>query len=65
MVTTFAGSVEGLKDDKGLNASFSKPTAMCLNPHDGCLYVYDGGNQAIRKITMQGIRLFAFNFALN
>jgi hypothetical protein len=55
MVTTFTGSVQGLKNDKRLNAQFNQPWGMCLSPHDGCLYVCDHANQAIRKVTMQGI----------
>jgi hypothetical protein len=55
MVTTIAGSVQGLKDDKGLNACFFNPWGMCLNPHDECLYICDFRNHAIRKLTMQGI----------
>jgi hypothetical protein len=55
MVTTITGSVKGLKDDKGLNASFKYPWGMCLNPHDECLYICDSYNHAIRKLTMQGI----------
>ena len=56
MVTTLAGSGEkGFKDGKGLKASFQRPHGICINQRDGCLYVCDGGNNAIRRVSMQGI----------
>ena len=56
MVTTLAGSgEEGFKDGKGPKASFYWPRGICINPGDGYLYVCDGGNNAIRRVSMQGI----------
>lgn len=56
-ITTIAGSVKGDVDGNGLNASFYGPSAISINPHDECLYVCDLGNEAIRKLTLQGIRI--------
>jgi hypothetical protein len=53
-VSTLAGSVAGNIDGNGLNARFQYPCALCVNPHDSCLYIYDTGNSAIKKVTMQG-----------
>ena len=55
MVTTLAGSEYGHLDGSGPNARFRCPSAVCLNPHDQCLYVCDRGNEAIRKVTLQGM----------
>ena len=56
MVTTLAGCREhGFKDGKGPRASFDWPHVMCINQHDRCLYVCDQENNAIRRLSMQGI----------
>eukprot|EP00026_Physarum_polycephalum_P004697 Phypoly_transcript_04720.p1 GENE.Phypoly_transcript_04720~~Phypoly_transcript_04720.p1 ORF type:complete len:470 (+),score=59.82 Phypoly_transcript_04720:85-1494(+) len=54
VVTTFAGLQKGLEDGKGLEAKFSYPRGVCLNPNDNCLYVCDSFNHAIRKVSMKG-----------
>ena len=67
-VTTFAGHTsesifkDGPKDGNGLNATFNCPSAMCINPHDGCMYVCDIYNNAIRRVSMKGIHKPALSF---
>ena len=56
VVTTLAGSgEEGYKDGKGPKASFQRPHGICINQRDGCLYACDTQNNAIRRVSMQGI----------
>ena len=56
VVTTLAGSREqGFKDGKGSKASFKLPHGIFVNPLDACLYVCDRKNNAIRRVSMQGI----------
>ena len=56
MVTTLAGSGEqGFKDGEGLEASFHWPHGICINRHDGYLYVCEQHTNAIRRVSMQGI----------
>ncbi|HEY0320737.1 MAG TPA: NHL repeat-containing protein [Pyrinomonadaceae bacterium] len=54
IVATIAGSDEGFKDGQGASARFNTPSALALDAHDN-LYVADTGNNAIRKITPEGM----------
>jgi hypothetical protein len=68
-ISTFAGFVPGNVNGTGVNAYFKNPAALCVNPHDLCLYICDSGNSAIRKLTMNGteptyVVLLFFNFLL-
>ena len=59
LITTLAGSgVHELKDGEGLSASFGNPWGICFNPHDHCFYIGDSGNNAIRKLTIEGMSCF-------
>lgn len=53
VVTTFAGSVSGNADGLGAKARFGSPTGIALDDV-GNLYVTDGTNRNIRKITSDG-----------
>ena len=70
LVTTFAGHISesiekaGSKDGKGPNASFGYPYGICINPHDGCMYVCDEEELSIRRVTMQGIHELVLLFIL-
>ncbi|MFL6248155.1 MAG: NHL repeat-containing protein [Thermoanaerobaculia bacterium] len=56
VVSTFAGSPGqcGWADGTGANARFRSPTGIGVAP-DGTIYVADASNNAIRKITQQGV----------
>lgn len=54
LVETFAGSgVNGYADGMGTNAMFSNPSAVAVDA-EGNVYVSDGGNNRIRKISPDG-----------
>lgn len=53
VVTTFAGTSQGFADGAGTAAQFYQPTGMAVST-DGTLYVADGQNNRIRKITEDG-----------
>ena len=53
-VSTFAGGGLGYADGRGTAARFSTPSGIALTG-DGVLYVADTGNNAIRRITPEGI----------
>ena len=53
VVTTLAGSTQGLADGMGTNAWFYFPQGIAVGA-DGSLYVTDGFNSRIRKITPAG-----------
>jgi sugar lactone lactonase YvrE len=52
-VTTFAGSTEGFTDGNGGTAQFRYPGGITCD-ENGNVYVADGGNFSIRKITADG-----------
>ncbi|MDR1306057.1 MAG: hypothetical protein LBK74_00600 [Treponema sp.] len=54
VVTTIAGSVEGLSDGVGTATRFRAPTGITADA-GGTLYVTDTGNHRIRKITSDGL----------
>ncbi|WP_176884857.1 NHL repeat-containing protein [Dyadobacter soli] len=55
IVTTLAGSgAAGFKNGRGKEAAFNFPADIVLDP-DNNLYVSDGGNACIRKITPDGV----------
>ena len=52
-VSTLCGSgKEGMSDKKGTAATFRNPTGLAVG--DGCLYVADTGNNAIRRVSERG-----------
>lgn len=54
LVSTFAGSgIEGSEDGIGAVASFSFPVGVAVDTY-GCVFVVDGNNHKIRKITATG-----------
>jgi len=53
-VTVLAGGKEGFADGAGTAASLNTPSGLALDS-SGNLYVADTGNNAIRKITPQGV----------
>jgi ATP-dependent protease HslVU (ClpYQ) peptidase subunit len=52
-VTTFAGGSEGFADGNGASAQFKKPFDLVFDA-TGNMYVSDGDNHKIRKITSSG-----------
>lgn len=54
VVTTLAGAEEGFQDGQGTNARFNTPSALAIDAQDN-LYVADTGNNAIRKVTPEGV----------
>jgi sugar lactone lactonase YvrE len=54
VVTTFAGSSAGSADGTGTNASFTNPFGVAVDSV-GNVYVTDGTNHRIRKITPEGV----------
>ena len=52
-VSTLAGSVRGFADGKGNEARFDCPSGITID-ESGNLYVADGGNHRIRKVTPLG-----------
>jgi sugar lactone lactonase YvrE len=53
-MSTFAGSSAGYLDGIGTNANFSNPSGITID-FTGNLYVTDGSNNRIRKITPTGV----------
>ena len=55
-VKTLAGSgSSGAVDGVGTAASFYGPVGVCVDPSTGSIFVCDYGNEAIRKITQNGL----------
>ncbi|HEY7981682.1 MAG TPA: hypothetical protein VID19_09345, partial [Candidatus Eremiobacteraceae bacterium] len=55
-VTTFVGDTKpGGADGTGSDARFFGPVGIVYDSRDGNLYVTDSGNNAIRRITPQGV----------
>jgi sugar lactone lactonase YvrE len=53
-VFTLAGGARGFVDGVGSDARFDTPSALAIGP-DGSLYVADTGNNAIRRVTRDGV----------
>ncbi len=55
-LSTLAGSgTYGYKDGTGSAALFRDPSALCIDPANGDIYVADRENHAIRKVTQAGV----------
>ncbi|MCA1651446.1 MAG: gluconolaconase [Acidobacteria bacterium] len=54
VVSTLAGGDEGYADGSGAAAQFSSPSGLAI-ARDGTVYVADTGNNAIRRITRDGV----------
>lgn len=54
VVSTTAGGEEGFQDGQGASARFNTPSAIALDADEN-LYVADTGNNAIRKVTPEGV----------
>ncbi|HLJ84598.1 MAG TPA: hypothetical protein VKT51_10535 [Candidatus Eremiobacteraceae bacterium] len=54
-VNTLAGNGScGLKDGVGSAASFCYPTALAFDPKSDSIFVIDGGNNALRRMSLDG-----------
>ena len=66
-VSTLAGSpgVEGYQDGSGVNATFSTVVGIAVDSSGDNIYVTDGNNYTIRKITSAGVVTTLAGSALN
>ncbi|MCB1133016.1 MAG: PQQ-dependent sugar dehydrogenase, partial [Verrucomicrobiae bacterium] len=55
LVSTLAGSVQGLADGTGTAARFSSPEGITYDPLGDFLYVADSGNKRIRGVSRSGV----------
>ena len=52
ILTVIAGSLTaGFLDGTGLQAQFSSPSALVINPHSNLVYITDSQNNRIRVVT--------------
>jgi hypothetical protein len=54
LVSVFAGGAEGFADGQGEQAQFNTPSGLAIDKKNN-IYVADTGNNAIRKISSQGL----------
>lgn len=55
VVTTIAGSAQGLANGTGTSTQFNQPMDIVVDNSTGNLYIVEWGNHAIRKITPAGV----------
>lgn len=62
LVTTIAGSINGLEDGQGILAKFSFPNGIAIDS-EGILFISEGGSSTIRRISLTGfVRTHAGSF---
>jgi len=58
IITTIAGSGPGFADAVGTNAAFGSPEGIKVNADGNIIYVADGGNHRIRKMSVPVLNAF-------